>query len=1020
MILNLSFLIAIASHFTVNASETNSAKLALKSIETCDCSWDTDSSKSALALSNQIDQRLQQLAFDLHKSVTSPQTYSVHAGLNSTFNPVHQSMALSNQLTTKVNVKIVSPSVIEAAYNKNLHAYQQTIQREPHRYELIQHDLRKLYGFIDTFGSDPLSVTIEDQLRFCNLQTLVSDCFPHVSGFPALYEKQIFVLNKYQEVLFPKNEFHHIAHNYQIQQIANIYAQYLKTTDPYSYMATLKDLSQNNSYFKSIYQEAQRSKNPLEHISIMFKQFGTDLKEIHHENYNFLKVVPSNAYNSAAAELSKHLQDNDFQNAKKILNKYNAIAQSAVHLKDSNEYIARFEELKSIYQQAYAKEFNEHGINRYIAAIDPYYQRITEAIAQGKLQCQQHSTTAEQLNAQLLQRYNEAKQMIAFGNGNQSDPKNLQIAYAMIDNKDNLDLMIDYLAQFSKDSAKSEDRSIFNAFCTDAGLPRYLLKQNGGLVDGMQLPAALGLEANADLRSIACKALVTDASTPEAQTNIAKTIDYIREACSSTPLAKYYGILARTLFNEYKHENTPRIVSELTHLASKTPLCEQQELKEAIIPRITERLERFGNDNWNNEKQAIIHDIRKLNEAYIMMNETKYAEAQSFIQEVDHPELLQEKIKAAEISKQNYEISPLTAYLLEQYKADPKNFAFCEGNIVQQQIHTKVVNNLNHAARLYWHEKSISQLKPITSTATRLTLLANDLNKKHDVYKSTHILKLCDRILKIGDIVYEGLKGVSLGVMDAAISTAYLPYNLGHALAHPVQTSIGLANGLESLTSVLSLYIPPDYSIFESDPHYIEMYHRIMQTQSANIDVTLELALEAIKQSTIQDITRAASRHLAEGIFATQAFKGVGLAGQYTKNTAYFAELVNQARHAKERVSPHVKVVIDKIKKIEMKTSGYIDLSLKQIPEFIRSNRVPLDHETILHSKDFNKTKIDRIKGATVYKNGDKYYHRDTFHKGNGAHLEVYNSRGNHLGEANPITGIITPNTLDKTKKLRL
>ena len=42
---------------------------------------------------------------------------------------------------------------------------------------------------------------------------------------------------------------------------------------------------------------------------------------------------------------------------------------------------------------------------------------------------------------------------------------------------------------------------------------------------------------------------------------------------------------------------------------------------------------------------------------------------------------------------------------------------------------------------------------------------------------------------------------------------------------------------------------------------------------------------------------------------------------------------------------------------------------------------------------------------SQVYKKGDKYYYRDIFHKGEVAHLEVFDKKGKHLGEADPITG---------------
>lgn len=50
-----------------------------------------------------------------------------------------------------------------------------------------------------------------------------------------------------------------------------------------------------------------------------------------------------------------------------------------------------------------------------------------------------------------------------------------------------------------------------------------------------------------------------------------------------------------------------------------------------------------------------------------------------------------------------------------------------------------------------------------------------------------------------------------------------------------------------------------------------------------------------------------------------------------------------------------------------------------------------MDRETILSPEEYVRTNIKPVKGATVYKKDNYYYHIDTFHKGYGAHLE-YNS----------------------------
>lgn len=92
--------------------------------------------------------------------------------------------------------------------------------------------------------------------------------------------------------------------------------------------------------------------------------------------------------------------------------------------------------------------------------------------------------------------------------------------------------------------------------------------------------------------------------------------------------------------------------------------------------------------------------------------------------------------------------------------------------------------------------------------------------------------------------------------------------------------------------------------------------------------------------------------------------------------------------------------------------------------EYIKAKRIPLDHETVLNQRDLFQYigKIEQKGGAKVYKNlsNGRFYHRDTFHKGEGAHLEVYDARKNHLGIADPILGELVPDTAILGRKLRI
>ena len=87
--------------------------------------------------------------------------------------------------------------------------------------------------------------------------------------------------------------------------------------------------------------------------------------------------------------------------------------------------------------------------------------------------------------------------------------------------------------------------------------------------------------------------------------------------------------------------------------------------------------------------------------------------------------------------------------------------------------------------------------------------------------------------------------------------------------------------------------------------------------------------------------------------------------------------------------------------------------------DYIRENRVPQDKETFLSSAEYSRTNL-KVKGATVYKKGKQYFYRDTLHTGERAHIEVFDKTGKHLGEANPMTGIIKEGTADASKRIKI
>ncbi|QHZ45104.1 ribonuclease YeeF family protein [Bacillus sp. NSP9.1] len=85
---------------------------------------------------------------------------------------------------------------------------------------------------------------------------------------------------------------------------------------------------------------------------------------------------------------------------------------------------------------------------------------------------------------------------------------------------------------------------------------------------------------------------------------------------------------------------------------------------------------------------------------------------------------------------------------------------------------------------------------------------------------------------------------------------------------------------------------------------------------------------------------------------------------------------------------------------------------------YVKEKRVPQDHETFLSGEEFKRTKI-RVKGAQVYEKDGLYYYRDTLHVGEASHIEVFDRTGRkHLGEADPISGVLDPSKADPNKSI--
>ncbi|MDY5254053.1 hemagglutinin repeat-containing protein [Veillonella caviae] len=103
---------------------------------------------------------------------------------------------------------------------------------------------------------------------------------------------------------------------------------------------------------------------------------------------------------------------------------------------------------------------------------------------------------------------------------------------------------------------------------------------------------------------------------------------------------------------------------------------------------------------------------------------------------------------------------------------------------------------------------------------------------------------------------------------------------------------------------------------------------------------------------------------------------------------------------------------------IRSKLSDYI-YNADAEPHEVWGSDVPTDLQTILADGTFNRTQMTYL-GARVYEKDKKYYYRDTKHGGKGAHLEVFDRKGNHIGIADPLTGVINKSGKVKGRKLNI
>ncbi len=356
----------------------------------------------------------------------------------------------------------------------------------------------------------------------------------------------------------------------------------------------------------------------------------------------------------------------------------------------------------------------------------------------------------------------------------------------------------------------------------------------------------------------------------------------------------------------------------------------------------------------------------------------------------------------------SYNLNNNVKQLLHKYNYDAVCFTQCSGNKLQHALHQEsldLLNRIDHLSPtsvLYDHQEALIDF----------TVAMVDCNHKGLTDKATTIADFCWTLLDYGQAVAEG---AAIGIQSAVTDI----------LNNPIEATVSMVASKPLLAYQLSkvLYNVADIgftAITNIDKakdkwnHYAEPLNSVID-RIYNKEISLR---DAVKNGTAVGVSLMAQSRLLGGLGKfCNTIKQKSIT--FAKNSSLFNP--QEYLTTPEGLLFKATTNANKLKRSGQATASGLKNSIEKIiPEFIQQNRIPLDREIVLHSTHFKKTKIAPVKGAQVYTKDNLFYHRDTLHRGKGAHLEVYNKQGIHLGEADPITGQLIKNTADKNKKLNL
>jgi hypothetical protein len=509
-----------------------------------------------------------------------------------------------------------------------------------------------------------------------------------------------------------------------------------------------------------------------------------------------------------------------------------------------------------------------------------------------------------------------------------------------------------------------------------------------------------------------------------------------RSSCSWNQIINHpYNLKLKELFYHIDHKN----LFDAQEIAKQDPLYAQM-FSWCCNDFIAQQKQAQAIANQETEKLALIEDSCP----FSLDNATH---------ELERAQALNEALAEPMFAHKTFLLSKQSETLLNAVGINPNHFKQCYGNQVQQALHTEHLQIIEASAGIYFVPNQRQMIKDIIEHTVHFVDSARQYNKVGYVQKAITGTDCCWAFLECAQSIAKGVgKGVYQGTKN------FVDYAVDHpveALARPLVGNFILAYRLGHLTAQLINAGRIGVSAWRGDENAQQEWDQIC----TNITAVKDALAQKCKTLSLEESVQHATA------FVTETFLDYKCANMlnkfYQTGERKTLELIDQLKNNIPPPPLHAVALTPEgfpigiagqaaavatgntnsvLKKLEdfgggnslfasMEKTGRgksggdkTELDKNQPsdnePRFIKEKDVPKDKETILADPSFKKTN-KFFDDARIYVKNGFYYYRDQMHKGKRAHLEVFNKRGKHLGEADPLTGILIPNTADKTKSIK-